>query len=372
MSFFCPEPYKNLSAKTTGKWYPCCISGTDSAKFHNMNVRDHKILDFYNSDFMNKLRQDQLNGVMSEEVKINCDKCLTDERYGRNSRRLRMIEKYKEEDFSKLNLDSIKIKHIGNLCNAKCLTCAPSISSYLAQEMYDTGEYNGPIVIYDEITETYLEGLKEIIPFTNSIRLVGGEPIVNSRTWEFIEWLVKNNATQTELIFTTNGKVKFKLEQLRLLEKFKSVKISVSIDAYGERNNYIRFPSPFNKIIDNTKTYRNITDKIIITTCVSALNVGYLDELSEFIKSEFSNTIWVKDNIVQYPVIFRPEILPYSIKEKYLSSSILAREYLSLNNSSNIETFTNLITYLLKKDKLRSTNLFKMYPEFKGYETQSP
>ena len=368
MSFFCPEPYKNLSAKTTGKWYPCCISGTDSSKFHNMNVKEHKILDFYNSDFMNKLREDQLKGDMSEEVKINCEKCLIDEQYGRQSRRLRMIDKYKGEDFSKLNIDSIKVKHIGNLCNAKCLTCAPSISSYLAQELYDAGEYDGPIVIYDKVTDTYLEGLKEVIPFTNSIRLVGGEPVINPRTWEFIEWLVKNNATQTELIFTTNGKVTFKKNQLKLLEKFNSVKISVSIDAYGEKNNYIRFPSPFEKVIKNTKTFFDITDKVVLTTCVSALNVGYLDELSEFISYTFPDVRWARDNVVQYPFIFRPEILPLNIKEKYISSSKLAKEYLSYKEDGDLEQFSKLIEYLLKKDNIRKTDLFKLYPEFKGYE----
>lgn len=368
MSFFCSEPYKNLSAKTTGKWYPCCISGTESSKFHNMNVREHKILDFYNSEFMNKLREDQLNGIMSEEVKVNCEKCLIDEQYGRKSRRLRMNEKYVNEDFSKLNIDSIKIKHIGNLCNAKCVTCAPSISSYLAQELYDAGEYDGPIVIYDEVTDKYLEGLKEAIPFTNSIRLVGGEPVINPKTWEFIEWLVKNKATQTQLIFTTNAKVPFKKNHLKLLEKFDSVKIAVSIDAYGERNNYIRYPSPYKKAIANTKSYLNVTDNLYISSCISTLNVGYLDELEEDLKSTFPSVPWVIDNIVQYPHIFRPELLPVEIKEIYLESSKNAKKFLSLDIDSDKEMFESMIKFLKKKDKLRNLDLFKLYPEFKRYE----
>tara|TARA_E500000318_G_scaffold104400_3_gene110357 strand:- start:3373 stop:4482 length:1110 start_codon:yes stop_codon:yes gene_type:complete len=368
MSFFCPEPYKNLSAKTTGDWYPCCISGEESVHYHNMNIRENKILEFYHSDFMNKLRKDQLDGNMSEEVLTNCKKCIIDERLGRRSRRLKMIDKYKNDNFDILQLDSIKIKHIGNLCNAKCLTCAPSISSYLAQELYDTGEYTGPIVIFDDITKTYLEGIKEAIPFLNSIRIVGGEPIINPRTWEFVEWLVNNKATDTQLIFTTNGKVKFKKEHILLLKNFKEIKIAVSIDAYGKRNNYIRYPSPYEKVIENINSYLELTKNIYISTCISALNVGYLDELEKDISKKFPNIPWVNDNIVQFPEIFRPEILPEEIKISYLKSSKNANKFLSLDIPSDNKKFYDMLRFLTKKDIIRNTNMYEFYPEFKKYE----
>jgi len=365
-NFFCIEPYKNISSNTEGHWKACCISNNSSIKYHNMTLDNTKVLDFYNSDFMNTLRQDQKNGTISEVASTNCEKCIKDEKLNRNSRRIIQNSRYKNANLLKIELESIKIKHIGNLCNAKCITCYPLASSLFALESKELGEYDGEIILKETPTDTYLEGLKEAIPYINSFRFSGGEPVVNKLTWEFIEWLVKENATDIQLTFTTNGKVKFRPNQKLLLKKFKKIKLAVSLDGYGERNFQIRYPIKYSTVIENIKSYSSITDHINIITTVSNLNVGHLDELGYDLKKHFSYS-WSYNNYVTKPKIFNPNNLPYQIKQNYINSSDIAKKILSLHKDFNIQDFSNMLNFVVKRDKIRGTNIFDILPEFKTF-----
>ena len=121
MSWFCSEVYKNISSNTNGHWKPCCIG----KRVNDMKLKDTKFLDFFNSEELNQLRKDQKEGNFSELVKKTCGKCISDEANGVVSRRQYSNAKYSNSDLSSLEFESIKVKHIGNLCNQKCVMCSP-------------------------------------------------------------------------------------------------------------------------------------------------------------------------------------------------------------------------------------------------------
>ena len=54
--FFCPEPYRNISSKPYGYYQACCIASTKAHKLHNMKVDNSSFKEFYDSDYMNTLR----------------------------------------------------------------------------------------------------------------------------------------------------------------------------------------------------------------------------------------------------------------------------------------------------------------------------
>ena len=257
--FFCPEPYKNISSKPYGYWQACCIASDESVKLHGMKLEDTTFLDFYHSDYMNQLREDMKIGKMSETVIKTCKNCIHSESRTGTSRRTEQLEVYNKEDIlnKKFSIDLIRLKFIGNLCNAKCVTCFPEISSLFAQEAKNLGTYDGPTIINTPLTDFYLNGLKEVLPVTKKLKFIGGEPLINKDTWKFIDWLNLNELYHLELHFTTNGKQYFKPEQEVILNKFKSIDVSISIDGIGEKNNYIRYPSPFVKIIENLTFFAN-------------------------------------------------------------------------------------------------------------------
>ena len=367
-SFFCPEPYRNPSPNTQGDWMPCCIASRNSKKFHNMNIMENKFLEFYNSDYIEKLKSDQKKGILSDEVKTTCKKCLVEENNLGTSRRLNQLKRYNKAEIlgSKFKIDTLKIKHIGNLCNTKCVMCSPEVSSKLAQEHLELGLYNGPTIINQQPTLIYYEGLKEILPSTTTLKFVGGEPLINPMTWEFIDWLEQNKFFRLNLHFISNTRQSFTKQQKQQLSKFKKISISLSIDAYGDKNFYIRYPSKYEKALDNLNFFLKEGYTVDLYTCISLLNIGYLKELQDDIYKKIGSIEWnLGSNIVTNPSIFRPDILPNKIKTEYLNADNTFDHILKKDEDLNL--FTKTLQYLTTLDKHRGTDVFSLWPEFKEF-----
>lgn len=352
MSFFCPDPYNRISTTTNGYWKACCIA-TPS----DMHIDDTKFLDFVNSDYMQTLREHQKLGLMSGVVSQTCKKCIHNERTAGKSRRTELLQSPYDLD----TIENIKIKHIGNLCNLKCVMCFPSESSLFAQEAIALGEHDGDIVVKQDLTDTYLEGLAEVLPRVKEIRLVGGEPIVNPMTWKFIEWLRDGGFSHLSIHFTTNGTRSFTKEQKTLLEYFSSVAIIFSLDAIGKRNDYIRFPSNFESLMKNFDDMKSFASHLNVNATITMLNLGYIDELVEY----FPDTYVEVGNGITNPEILRPENIPYEIKETYKSKIPSVQKLLQVE--PNHENFMRGLIHLKKRDVHRGNNLLDLWPEFKPY-----
>jgi hypothetical protein len=369
-NFFCPEPYKNLSSKSYGFWQACCIASDESVKYHGMKITETKFKDFYYSDYMNTLRKDMIEGNMSDIVKMTCKQCIHNEKITGKSRRTQSNLVYSKEEVltNGFEIDLLRIKHIGNLCNAKCVTCFPQVSSLFAQEAVKLGTYEGPVIISTEPTDTYYEGLLEVLPYTKKIKFIGGEPLFNPLTWEFIDWLITNNLTHLEIHFTTNGRQFFKKDKLDILKKFKLIKTSISIDAYGDKNFYIRYPSKFDEAIENTKKFFDYVDICDIFTTVSILNIGYISELKEYFDKHVPNVGWNCDTLVENPKIFRPNNIPDDIKDLYRENLYSDPRFDKILKSPfDPYLFKKTIEFLKKLDKVRGVQLIDYWPEFKKY-----
>lgn len=353
MSFFCPDPYNKISTDTNGYWKACCIS----SKRTDMHINNTTFLDFYNSEYMLTLREHQKNGVMSDVVNETCRNCIRNENTTGRSRRTSLLETSYDLD----TIKNIKIKHIGNLCNLKCIMCIPSASSMVAQEAKALGEHEGDIVISQPPTQTYLDGLAEILPKVQELQFVGGEPIVNKLTWEFIEWLTEKGFFHLRLKFTTNCTRSFTDHQKKIISKFSSIKIIASIDSIGPRNDYIRFPSNFDVIEKNMREILGFVDHLNIYSCVTMLNVGYVDEVVNY----FSDIDVVVGDPITEPDFLRPENLPYRIKTLY--DSKIPHIQKTLETEPNHSKFIEGLLYLKKRDEFRGNNLFDLWPEFEEY-----
>ena len=322
-----------------------------------MHINTTKFMDFYNSDYMQTLRQHQELGTMSDTVLRTCKSCIRNERVSGKSRRTDLIAKPYDLDV----IENIKVKHIGNLCNLKCVMCFPEVSSLFAQEAGQLGEYDGDIVIKHDPTETYLAGLAEVLPRVKEIRLIGGEPVINPMTWQFVGWLKDNNFSHLKLHFTTNGTRTFTKQQKELLSFFSDVDIIFSIDAIGKKNDYIRYPSKFSELEKNLKDTKSFVSHVNIHSCVTMLSIGYLEEVVEYF---WDTDVVVGDGITK-PEFLSPEIMPYSIKEQYTSSIPHIKKILEAK--PDYSKFMEGMIFLKKRDQYRGNNLLDMWPEFKDY-----
>ena len=120
------------------------------------------------------------------------------------------------------------------------------------------------------------------------VKFTGGEPFLIPQVEKIIDHLIEtDSAKNIHLQFISNGTQ----PMTRWIEKFhhfKTVDIDVSIDAIGERYEYIRPFADWNIVKDNLENLaKNHADKckISITTLPMLLNYQNIDEVAEFAKS---------------------------------------------------------------------------------------
>jgi len=117
----------------------------------------------------------------------------------------------------------------------------------------------------------------------------GGEPLLIKQHKDLIKYLVEiDHAKNVEIRYHTNATVVDE-ELLELWTHFKKTHIMVSLDAHEDLNSYIRYPSKWDEVVKNLKTFDNTTggDIIVdINTTVQALNIYWLPEFAEWLWSQ--------------------------------------------------------------------------------------
>lgn len=386
---FCTLPFLQFSTDVSGYYQPCCIANKTE-----MNMIDVPPLDFFNSNHMKQLRYDMVHGNESDHYKKACYKCITNEEKTGFSKRLmnryvegdvdtndiESIRGDKDHEIQPKKIDSFKIKIFGNLCNLKCVMCGPFASSSIAAELKKHGEYDGPTRIhpYGQIDkDRFFKDMKELLPITNSIEIVGGEPFMYPETVDFVKWIVDNDLAKNLTIqFITNGMFdNFKLYSY--FPEFKLVRILVSIDNVYEKEEYIRYGTIWNQKVENVHELLMIPKvKVRFSNTIQLLNIGYLSDINEVTKKYFDIPASLNNHLT-YPEKYRSINIPSDIAEMYLEKYKNADKFPWMEN--HIQTLKNSFSMrdeykflegmkrLKQLDRMRGNSLPDVFPEFKPY-----
>lgn len=393
LDFYCPLPFSHFSSSPDGRYKPCCV-----AKAAPYTTRDKSPLEFFRSDVMEQLRRDMAGGAITDHVMDYCKRCLITEAQSGHSKRIEEAKKHdRTVETGKFN--SIKLKLFGNLCNLKCVMCAPLQSSKWATEIIE----HGPLTIDDpsvpdsshkEIAHTtewpirefppdkpvispfqqmdqgkFYRDMEYIIPRLKTLELTGGEPLINQDVLNFIKWIIdKGWNSKLSLKFVTNGTCFAR--DLSFLGLFKKVRLSISIDGIGARGEYLRFGTKFPQLKENIVRYQEIKNLTVVgNTCITALNIGYLDEIFAF--AESVNLPLKLSNILVAPRYLRALNLPNALKQRYREKLEKCRwadrmgiALRILGMKEDLPQFHALRRYLEALDVRRKTNVRELWPEF--------
>ena len=339
LDFYCPLPFSHFSSSPDGRYKPCCV-----AKAAPYTTKDMSPLEFFNSDIMVQLRDDFEKNEITDHVIEYCKRCLITEAQSGHSKRLNEWKKH-GKSYATDKFNSIKLKLFGNFCNLKCVMCAPLQSSKWASEIIE----HGPLMIEDEDVpeaslkemqhstawpirefpaedciispfhemdkDKFYQDMEYIVPRLKVMEFTGGEPLINKDILEFIKWIIKKGWNKTlKLKFVTNGTCFAK--DLTFLKKFKRVRFSISVDGVGEKDEYLRSGTKFDHLRKNILKYQKIKNLDIIgNTCITALNIGYLDQIFEF--NESVGLRFKLSNILVAPRYLRALNLPIELKKRY-------------------------------------------------------
>lgn len=317
----CVNAEYGISLENDGQAKPCCMVNKNYNTLFSEtkhSITQSSLLDCYNNDASNKLRENLNNGIRDP----NCQRCWDEEDAGRKSKRIRDNERYKDRNLNGLAILEL---NLGNTCNLACKTCGPSISTgWIKEKFIHSGhdnfkEYSQQFKrfqkAYDEDADFWNQ-LEDNLPNVRELLFYGGEPFMIKRMWKVLQICVdKGYAKDIELHFNTNGTHWPK--ETELFEQFKIVNLSFSIDGINERFNSMRYNADWKQVCDNMlkASKMNINKAWCIT--ISSLNIYYIDEIIKEWETNWEELGFrYYLNLVHQPAHWNVQNIPIKIKSK--------------------------------------------------------
>lgn len=369
MKPICPMPWSTFYIKQQGELHPCChIKEPPGVKY---TIQDHGF-DLYNkSDFINDLKSSLMAGKMHPEM---CRDCIEQEKNHITSMReieIEQLEKY-HPNYS-IDDGFVKAQFIfDNTCNLKCIMCDSLYSSKWRQEYKDIyGIDNKPSKISSRyIKEFFIKNASTL----KRLEVSGGESFMGPIGLEsdFLDNVIDTGKShEIELYIETNGTIYPTDAVIEKLKKFKKIKLNISLDGVGTRNEYIRFPSVWEdhqKTLLALKSLVDSTDNfdIGIMHTLTVFNILYIKEFLDF-ATQLSSKPHI--HLVKTPEHFSPHVMPYKlrqlvgdklIKDKNLECMRWGK-FIKETNSNN--KWDKFLLYKDKHDLYRGTNFAKTFPE---------
>tara|TARA_B100002019_G_scaffold212634_1_gene185387 strand:- start:10301 stop:11632 length:1332 start_codon:yes stop_codon:yes gene_type:complete len=327
------------------------ILKTEDGKPNNLNVSD--FLTSWNSTYMKNVRKQMLNG----EMPPSCLKCYKEEAAGHNSKRMwetnywsqrvdvdRLVANTDKDGSVPPELTYIDLR-FGTKCQLACVMCSPHDSSgwikdwkavfpavenaSLKETMQwkDKGSYNGSSYNWHKQNPIFWKQFYEQIPNMQQIYFAGGESLIIEEHYEILEECIRQGyAKDLELRYNSNG-VEWREDLFELWKHFKLVRFHYSVDSIESMNDYIRYPSKW----DRTREVFHILDKqtgnnveVTVACAVQALNIYYIPDFIKWKLNEGFNKInmWpfgaggINYHFVYHPPHLNVKVLPKWFKDE--------------------------------------------------------
>lgn len=385
MSHICPLPWVGFSNDPYGSVKPCCINKDyiikpDGSYYY---VQNDPVKDIFNSEYMNDLRKQFLNG----EKPKGCETCWKDEDNGYKSKRQIYIEILKNNgtvvDFDVVPEYPEDFQIIlNNSCNLKCRSCAPSHSTSWLKEINDIPEeeWEDIGIRYYGLkhgqpghqSSEFINSMDSWMPHVRRLEIVGGEPFY-SNTWErvFNYMIDKGYAKNILVNMSTNGTILNENLLTKICENFKAVGIGLSIDGTGKTFEYLRTNASWENVKSNLLIYHNYRKKyknlgFTYTHTTSWVNSYELPETLKWFKENtpLFNT-WL--NIVHYPEHLPIYVLPKEEKDR------IKDKWSTVDWEEQTNDINSLIEFMYSQE-LTDEELQKHYNKFivlDGYRNES-
>jgi molybdenum cofactor biosynthesis enzyme MoaA len=332
----------------------------------------------WNSETYATIRKQLLNN----ERPGMCTRCFREEDSGIRSARQAWNHKWQQdENYNESAPFDIKYVdlRLSNLCNLKCRMCNPYASNMWVKEWASVEHALEPSE-YERLSrmdwperEKTWENLFAIAHTVEEIYLTGGEPTVIKEQKRLLDYFIDNGtAKDIRLKYNTNL-VKVPAWLLEKWRHFKRVQLNCSIDATGDLDHYIRFPSKWSTVLKNFEYIRTLDNADIEIHCtVQMYNILRLNDFIEWAKP-YEHKIYF--NILNHPEYLNIRVLPNKLKQQAHEQ---LTPYVDLPKVQGIidymwhEDWSNRLSKFYKYthtlDASRDENLYNIVPEFEHYE----
>ena len=386
-------PWHELVYTSQFKYGVCCKWKDDG----HLITTDQSSQEHYSSKRMKDLRKRMIAG---EEIP-ECSPCWEDEYNNKFSMRMRRNLHY--YGTGNLHIDSDEVKstldqtsngdyHVNNLhgmhistgdkCQLRCIDCSPAFSRSILKDYaklgWDENFKARRIITTDAKTDEHAhwQSIKNNSKNLKIIRLTGGEPSINQHFTDYLNWCVDQNIAQYVEIHLPTNCVNIKQSFIEPLKHFKKTMFSLSVDGIGDLDEYLRYPTNWNKKVKHINQLIELFPESGIHTVIYSLNVLHIDQLFRW-GSQFS--IDHQFEMLSYPEELSIRHMPDNLKQIALdkinridlsTGTELAKNGIQavanrLTESGDPAQWAKCVDIIAGYDKIRRKSLTKIIPEFK-------
>lgn len=392
---FCVVPFVQINTRGKGDPRVCCsISGLDygipkdltidqldettynkNTEVFNLSV--DSIEELWNSGFMKDFRMKMLNGV---EIP-NCEFChrmeksgLTSKRTGKNARFLEKVEG-KLEGYYKNNGEVDVMPQwweirLSTKCNLSCVMCTPGLSSMMYKE-YKKWDKKGKLIPVMkgnlDIAESDKDYLSKSKFFKNQIiknlshvsfmEFRGGEVFADKDSINFINEISKTEFAKNIILDISTNATLIDKKIVEILSRFKGGTLKFSIDAVESEDEFIRYHTDWDRVIESMKISGNLHNgwKFLTQTTLQLLNCLSMDKLilflNDFILEGHLKRFYIGFTTVRGKDWLRHEIVSIDERNKQIEKLKKLREELPIfvtheSKEHHIRAINRLITAL--------------------------
>ena len=399
------------------KWHYLELSLAEGLKHSCYHCPQHKIplkSDLHNTPTTKEVRQQMLDGLKPAEDNY----CYDIEKTGNYSDRQYLAVQFIKEDPNIIAKtaayepdEQIYPKYLTvsftNRCQMSCIYCGAGKSSTWKKEIDEYGPY--PLNVKDNYdkymprndimkvednpyVDKFWKWLPDAYPHLQSIRLTGGEPLLDENTFKLLQY-VKDNPKELSFEISTNLMVTDRRvsNYINLVKGLPGQKCYVSVDTWGEQAEWIRTGLKIEQFEHNLHRVLGNGIKVGIMCTFNLLSIPNFEEwvfkMAE-LKQQYPGLL-----TVDVPQMVEPLHLTTRIADKKLIN-MLDKAYKSMLTYSHlfedyeISKFKRTIAWtkanLMKgeelernrkdfvkfaneKDRRRGTNFLETFPELKEF-----
>jgi hypothetical protein len=338
---FCILPWIHMHVWPNGNAMPCCVADSDQPFG---NLKNSQIKEVWNSEEYKKLRLAMLNGE-----KLDCCRRCYELEGSTNTWTLRknhnawygdkhfdLVEQTNEDG----SLDEFRMVYLdirfSNICNMKCRSCGPELSSQHAKEFKELyGEHelarmlknDGKIVVNIAHEEHFWNDLQKYLPDVEEVYWAGGEALITDEHYKILNYWLENNRTDVRLRYTTNFS-NFQYKRKSIIEywkEFEDIQVSASLDCSGARAEYSRHGTDWAQIERNRIEMLEQVPHVHfeLTPTISIYNVWqWPDFHMDWVERGLVNIENCRLNVLTFPEMMRinnvDEEFKIKLRDKYL------------------------------------------------------
>jgi len=287
--YFCSLPWIHLDLEAgdvAAGVSPCCwfkwthLYEIDPDHPSHEFVKKHGIETAMNQPAFKQIRKNMLEGKPTK----GCFRCYDEEKMHGVSMRTGANQMY---DLSKYTLNDkfLHTKYIevslDNTCNLECKMCNSEYSTKLRRRDELLGNKVHPNIVYDP---DLLDGID--LTHVEQIKFLGGEPLLSKHHLPFLKKFP--NYSQLKLTYNTNATIIPNQETINVMKQIKSLDFIISCDGIYKYNDYQRWGSKFETVIENGLKLKDIfadnVDWFTFLNTFTLLNLNAYDKTKKWFR----------------------------------------------------------------------------------------